>query len=63
MLDNLFTGQKSNIAQLLKYPNFQFVRHDITFPLYVEVDEICNLLALHLLFNIKKPVQTIKQQY
>ena len=60
-VDNLFTGQKSNIAQLLKYTNFQFVRHDITFPLYVEVDEIYNLAcpASPIQYQ-KKPVQTIK---
>ena len=41
--DNLFTGSKRNIAHLLGNPNFEFVRHDVTFPLYLEVDEIWNL--------------------
>jgi UDP-glucuronate decarboxylase len=41
--DNLFTGRKENIRALLSNPNFEFVRHDITLPLYVEADRICNL--------------------
>jgi UDP-glucuronate decarboxylase len=41
--DNLFTGSKRNIAHLLDHPNFEFLRHDVTFPLYVEVDQIYNL--------------------
>lgn len=42
-LDNLFTGTKRNIQHLLGHPRFEFMRHDVTFPLYVEVDEIYNL--------------------
>ncbi|MDX1920899.1 MAG: NAD-dependent epimerase/dehydratase family protein, partial [Candidatus Caenarcaniphilales bacterium] len=42
-LDNLFTGDKEHILKLLDYKLFEFVRHDVTFPLYLEVDEIYNL--------------------
>lgn len=42
-LDNLFTGSKRNIDHLHNHPRFEFMRHDVTFPLYVEVDEIYNL--------------------
>jgi len=42
-VDNLFTGTKDNITDLLGKPNFELMRHDVTFPLYVEVDEIYNL--------------------
>lgn len=42
-LDNYFTGRRANIAHLLDHRNFELVRHDVTFPLYVEVDEIYNL--------------------
>ena len=41
--DNLFTGTKRNVAHLLGQPRFEFLRHDVTFPLYIEVDEIWNL--------------------
>jgi UDP-glucuronate decarboxylase len=60
-VDNLFTGRKNNIHHLLDYKNFEFLRHDITFPLYVEVDEIYNLACpaspIHYQFD---PVQTVK---
>lgn len=60
-VDNLFTGRKSNIHHLLDYKNFEFLRHDITWPLYVEVDEIYNLACpaspVHYQFD---PVQTTK---
>lgn len=60
-LDNCFTGTKANIYDLMGEPNFEFLRHDITFPLYVEVDEIYNLACpaspIHYQFD---PVQTIK---
>ena len=60
-VDNLFTGTKSNIAHLLNHSRFEFMRHDITFPLYVEVDEIYNLACpaspIHYQFD---PVQTTK---
>lgn len=58
---NLFTGTKRNIAHLLSNPNFEFVRHDVTFPLFVEVDEIYNLACpaspVHYQYD---PVQTTK---
>lgn len=60
-VDNLFTGTKANIAHLLSHPRFEFMRADITFPLYVEVDEIYNLACpaspIHYQFD---PVQTTK---
>jgi UDP-glucuronate decarboxylase len=60
-VDNLFTGSKRNVAHLLGRPQFEFMRHDITFPLYVEVDEIYNLACpaspVHYQFD---PVQTTK---
>jgi len=43
IVDNLFTGSKKNIAPFRNHPNFEFILHDVTFPLYVEVDEIYNL--------------------
>jgi UDP-glucuronate decarboxylase len=59
--DNLFTGRKRNIAHLLGRPNFEFLRHDVTFPLYVEVDQIYNLACpaspMHYQHD---PVQTTK---
>jgi UDP-glucuronate decarboxylase len=59
--DNFFTGSKSNIAHLLHAPNFEVLRHDVTFPLYVEVDEIYNLACpaspIHYQLD---PVQTTK---
>jgi len=42
-LDNFFTGNKDNVAHLFKHTNFELIRHDITFPLYLEVDQIYNL--------------------
>ena len=42
-VDNLFTGSRRNIEHLAGNPRFEFMRHDVTFPLYVEVDEIYNL--------------------
>jgi len=42
-VDNFFTGRRSNVAHLLENPRFELVRHDVTFPLFVEVDEIYNL--------------------
>ena len=60
-VDNLFTGTKSNIIGLLDNKRFEFVRHDVTFPLYVEVDQIYNLACpaspVHYQFD---PVQTTK---
>ena len=42
-IDNYYTGVKSNIADLIEYENFEFISHDVTFPIFVEVDEIYNL--------------------
>ena len=60
-LDNFFTGTKSNIAHLMGRPYFELMRHDVTFPLYVEVDRIFNLACpaspVHYQFD---PVQTTK---
>jgi UDP-glucuronate decarboxylase len=42
-LDNFFTGAKRNVQHLLDHPNFELMRHDVTFPLYIEVDAIYNL--------------------
>ena len=60
-VDNFFTGTKDNIAHLLANPHFELTRHDVTFPLYVEVDEIYNLACpaapIHYQFD---PVQTTK---
>ncbi len=59
--DNFFTGIKDNIVELLEQPNFELLRHDVTFPLYVEVDEIYNLACpaspIHYQHD---PVQTTK---
>lgn len=60
-VDNFFTGTKDNIAHLLSDPRFELMRHDVTFPLYVEADEIYNLACpaspIHYQFD---PVQTTK---
>ena len=60
-VDNLFTGTKANVAHLLDNPRFEFMRHDICFPLYVEVDAIYNLACpaspIHYQHD---PVQTTK---
>jgi UDP-glucuronate decarboxylase len=60
-VDNLFTGRKTNVHHLLDHKNFEFLRHDVTWPLYVEVDEIYNLACpaspVHYQFD---PVQTTK---
>jgi len=60
-VDNYFTGRKDNIAHLIGNPHFEAMRHDVTFPLYVEVDEIYNLACpaspVHYQFD---PVQTTK---
>ncbi len=60
-VDNFFTGTRDNILELLDNPHFELMRHDITFPLYVEVDEIYNLACpaspVHYQFD---PVQTTK---
>ncbi|MCA9130632.1 MAG: SDR family oxidoreductase [Planctomycetales bacterium] len=60
-LDNFFTSQKSNVAHLLGEPNFELIRHDITLPIFLEVDEIyhmaCPAAPGHYQFN---PIKTIK---
>jgi len=60
-LDNYFTGSKNNIVHLLKNPYFELVRHDVTMPYFVEVDEIYNLACpaspIHYQYN---PIKTIK---
>jgi UDP-glucuronate decarboxylase len=60
-VDNLYTGSKQNISHLLSNHNFEFLRHDITFPLFVEVDAIYNLACPASPIHYQKfPVQTIK---
>jgi UDP-glucuronate decarboxylase len=60
-VDNYYTGQRRNIAHLLEKPNFEALRHDITFPLYVEVDEIYNLACPASPIHYQRdPVQTTK---
>jgi UDP-glucuronate decarboxylase len=60
-VDNLFTGTKRNIEHLIPHPHFELMRHDVTFPLYIEVDEIYNLACpaspIHYQHD---PVQTTK---
>ena len=60
-VDNFFTGARRNVARLLGNPNFELMRHDVTFPLFVEVDEIYNLACpaspIHYQYD---PVQTTK---
>ncbi len=60
-VDNFYTGSKENVTHLLDKPNFELIRHDITFPLYLEVDEIYNLACpaspIHYQHD---PVQTTK---
>jgi UDP-glucuronate decarboxylase len=60
-VDNFFTGSKKNIEHLLPHPKFELLRHDVTFPLFAEVDEIYNLACpaspIHYQFD---PVQTTK---
>ncbi len=60
-IDNFYTGSKDNVKHLLTNPNFELIRHDVTFPLYVEVDEIYNLACPasppHYQFD---PIQTTK---
>jgi UDP-glucuronate decarboxylase len=60
-VDNFFTGSKSNVAHLMSHPSFELMRHDVTFPLHVEVDQIFNLACpaspIHYQYD---PVQTTK---
>ena len=60
-VDNFYTGTKDNIIELLDNPHFELIRHDITFPLYLEVDEIYNLACPASPIHYQKdPVQTTK---
>ena len=60
-IDNFFTGSKANVAHLLGNPYFELMRHDVTFPLYVEVDEIYNLACpASPIYYQSDPVQTTK---
>ena len=60
-VDNFFTGAKDNITHLLSHPHFELLRHDVTFPLYVEVDEIYNLACPASPIHYQRdPVQTTK---
>jgi UDP-glucuronate decarboxylase len=60
-VDNFFTGTKANVAHLMSHPNFELMRHDVTFPLYVEVDEIYNLACPASPIHYQRdPVQTTK---
>ena len=60
-LDNFFTSQKSNVFGLLKRPNFELIRHDVTLPIFLEVDQIYNLACPaapgHYQYN---PIKTVK---
>src|ERR1700722_112246 len=60
-VDNFFTGNKENVAHLIGHPRFELMRHDVTFPLYVEIDQIYNLACpaspIHYQYD---PVQTTK---
>ncbi|TAK98184.1 MAG: SDR family oxidoreductase [Rhodospirillaceae bacterium] len=60
-IDNFFTGRRANVESLFSRPNFELIRHDVTFPLYIETDEIYNLACpaspVHYQFD---PVQTTK---
>ncbi len=61
-LDNYFTGNKKNIAHLMDNKNFELVRHDITFPVFLEVDQIYNLACpaspIHYQYNAVKTIKT-----
>ena len=60
-MDNYFTGTKQNVSHLVDNPNFELLRHDVTFPIYLEIDEIYNLACpaspIHYQHD---PVQTTK---
>ena len=60
-VDNFYTGDKANVGHLISHPNFELMRHDVTFPLYVEVDEIYNLACPASPIHYQcDPVQTTK---
>jgi UDP-glucuronate decarboxylase len=61
VVDNYYSGSRRNLAEVLSHPNLEIVRHDITFPLYVEVDQIYNLACpASPVFYQRDPVQTTK---
>ncbi len=61
VVDNFYTGNKANISKLLDHNSFELIRHDVTFPLFVEVDAICNLASPASPKHYQKyPVQTLK---
>jgi UDP-glucuronate decarboxylase len=61
VVDNFYSGARANVAELMSEPNFELVRHDVTFPLYVEVDEIYHLACpASPIFYQRDPVQTTK---
>src|SRR5260370_17373154 len=63
-LDNYFTGSRTNIEHLLAHKHFEVIRHDVTFPLYVEVDEIYNLACPASPIHYQRdPVQTTKPSF
>lgn len=60
-VDNFYSGNRDNISHMLPHPHFEFMRHDVTFPLYVEVDEIYNLACPASPIHYQRdPVQTTK---
>ena len=63
-VDNFFTGTKDNVEHLFDNPHFELLRHDVTFPLYVEVDEIYNLACPFTINTIRykppKPASTVQ---
>ena len=60
-LDNFYTGSKTNIEELLLHPKFELIRHDVTFPIYLEVDGIFNLACPASPIQYQRnPVQTLK---
>lgn len=60
-VDNLYTGSKQNISHLMSNPNFEFIRHDVTIPLYIEVDGIFNFACPASPIHYQRdPVQTLK---
>ena len=61
VVDNYYSGTRSNLGDLLSHPNLEILRHDVTFPLYVEVDEIYHLACpASPVFYQRDPVQTTK---
>lgn len=60
-VDNYYSGSKRNLTHLMNHPGFEIIRHDITFPLYIEIDQIYNLACpASPIFYQKDPVQTTK---